>query len=336
MTGALRTVLLGAGKSGRLFAAALAPNPQVDLRVVVSGRGGSAAEIASEVGAESMVAGEDWSLIHPDLVVVATPHDQHEQQTLTALTAGASVLVDKPVVTTGDSWTRVFEASRTHGRVFCAFVQRCSPAVLTCREYLRARRPQITGMSIQQILARDATYYTTWKGNFAQSGGGVLMNQAIHALDLAQFVTSGQMTLNGALMWTPPEIDVETVVTATLTMDGAIPVILSATTSSAVNEQQLIRVCLGDEMVLLVGSEVVSWAGTTPAVAGSEDVESLIAALGRGGDRYGPGHRAAVDDVVTSILAQSDSIYELELSQVEETHRLVYEMYDFASSGRRS
>ena len=76
MTGALRTVLLGAGKSGRLFAAALAANPQVDLRVVVSGRGGSAAEIASEVGAESMVAGEDWSLIHPDLVVVATPHDQ--------------------------------------------------------------------------------------------------------------------------------------------------------------------------------------------------------------------------------------------------------------------
>ncbi|WP_207843885.1 Gfo/Idh/MocA family protein [Williamsia soli] len=326
----LRTVVLGVGKSGSLFVDALVSHPLVELSAVAAGSRLSAARIADPLGVVALGPTDDWTAYNPDLVVIATPHDCHAGQLVHALAYGSSVLCDKPLVTTPDQWFALMEAAANSngGRVFCSLVQRCSPAMLECRDYLASRRAEITAVSVQQVLARSTAYYETWKGNLARSGGGVLMNQAIHALDLAQFVTASDFQLRSCSMLTVSEMEVETVVTALLTLNGGTPVVLAATTASATNESQIIRIALGQDLVVLVGSEVVSWG----LIRHGAPVETQIAQLVRAGDVYGPGYREAVDDVVTSLLNGTQSRYRIELPDTDSLHRLVFEMY---SRGRR-
>jgi len=320
----LRTVLLGAGKSGRLFAAALSEHPAVNLCAVVSRTSASAQVVASAAGCLALAAQDDWISPRPDLVVVATPHHLHHRQVIRALQSGASVLCDKPVALSPSERNAITAAAERHGgRVYCSMVQRCSEAALECRQYLRDERARISFVGIQQILARARPYYETWKGRRDQAGGGVLINQAIHALDLAQFVTDSEFRLDSCLSWTSRDVEVETAMSAALTLGPNVPVLLTATTASAIDEQQVIRVSLGDELVLVVGSEVVSWG----CVRSSDEVESVIAELAVGGNVYGPGYRGAVDDVVTSLLNGAASRYGIEMDQTASTHNLVFEIY---------
>src|SRR5215218_9733355 len=103
----LRAVLIGAGKAGRLFAQAAVQLSELQIVAVISKQGTSAIELAALHDAAAMDSSDDWIALKPDVVLLATPHDQHASQIVRALEAGAHVVCDKPLVLTRQDWERI-------------------------------------------------------------------------------------------------------------------------------------------------------------------------------------------------------------------------------------
>ncbi len=128
-----------------------------------------------------------------DAVLIATPHPSHPPLGIHALQAGRHVLVEKPIATHTAEAQRLLAAHTDAKRVFAVmFNQRTDPFYRKIREMVRAgelgevRRIQWTVTH----WFRPEAYYATggWRATWAGEGGGVLLNQAMHNLDLLQWM----------------------------------------------------------------------------------------------------------------------------------------------------
>ncbi|NQD90089.1 Gfo/Idh/MocA family oxidoreductase [Paenarthrobacter sp. CM16] len=319
----LKAVLIGAGKAGRLFSNAAEAMPGIQIIAVVSKEGQTAANLAARHDAIAMNGRDDWAGLKPDLVLLATPHDQHASQIIRALRAGAHVASDKPLVLSEQDWYRVTQMATLKGRrVFCGFTQRCNEAMKQCKEILTAERRNIRQIYCLQNLRRDRSYYQSWKGSPTQCGGGVGINQAIHALDLALFLTGTEIRLTDSLGIDTRRLGVEDHLSVSFQTDNGGHLQLTATTNSAIENRQLVRIDLTDTVLVVVGSESPSWSLV------SNNVESEIARLSEFPDDYGPGHAEFLDDVVKSIISNSPPRYQTDTQGTKATHAAIFEIYD--------
>lgn len=128
-----------------------------------------------------------------EAVVVATPHFFHPEQAGGALKAGLHVMVEKPVAVHKQAAEELNAVPRAEGQVFAAmFNQRTDPHYRKLREMIVAgefgaiRRVVwvITNWFRTEAYYRSGGWRATWKGE----GGGVLLNQCPHQLDLWQWL----------------------------------------------------------------------------------------------------------------------------------------------------
>jgi predicted dehydrogenase len=124
----------------------------------------------------------------PDAVVICTPHPFHAEQTRASLGAGAHVLVEKPMAIDAADADGMIEAADRAGRVLAVnFQERFRPAVERARDFIAQGElgDLVRVLSVEPWL-RTAAYYrsATWRGSWRGEGGGVLMNQAPHTLDI--------------------------------------------------------------------------------------------------------------------------------------------------------
>ena len=138
---------------------------------------------------------------HPDIVHVCTPHHLHAPMAIECLRRGVHVLLEKPVATTvadGEAVVRAAEASTA--TVGVCFQNRFNPTVRAIRDLLDAGTlGDLLGGRAAVTWFRDESYYEArpWRGRWAESGGGVLINQAIHTLDLLQWFLGDVTTVRG-------------------------------------------------------------------------------------------------------------------------------------------
>jgi UDP-N-acetyl-2-amino-2-deoxyglucuronate dehydrogenase len=158
-------------------------------------------------------------------VVVATPHPAHASVTTSALRAGAHAIVEKPLASSLEDCDAMIGAARASGRTLAMISQRrlYTPA-------LRVRRAIDDGKIGRPILGtvtmlgwRDETYYRSdpWRGSWDGEGGGVLVNQAPHQIDLLQWYLGEVDELYGA--WANlnhPYIEVEDTSIAVIRFKG--------------------------------------------------------------------------------------------------------------------
>lgn len=127
---------------------------------------------------------------HPeaDAVVVMTPHYNHAEITITALQAGFHVLVEKPMaLQVRDALRMVAEAEAQDKLLAVNFQQRFRPEVRAARDLLQAGAlGTLQRLSLIVTWPRSRRYYqlADWRATWQGEGGGVLMNQAPHDLDL--------------------------------------------------------------------------------------------------------------------------------------------------------
>ena len=143
------------------------------------------------------VHGDGCALIRSaavDAVLIATPHYSHVPLALAALRAGLHVLVEKPIAAQTSQARRLARAARAHPRQVCAamFNQRTDPLHLRLRRLLKssALGPVTRVQWTITDWYRTAAYYreSPWRATWAGEGGGVLVNQCAHHLDLFQWL----------------------------------------------------------------------------------------------------------------------------------------------------
>jgi predicted dehydrogenase len=130
-----------------------------------------------------------------DALLIATPHYDHEPITIDALQAGVHVLVEKPLAVTTKQGHRMIQAASRHGELkFGIMLQsRAFPMYKKLKELIAdGELGEITRMTwLITDWFRTWTYYASggWRATWKGEGGGVLLNQCPHNLDLIQWVT---------------------------------------------------------------------------------------------------------------------------------------------------
>ena len=128
-----------------------------------------------------------------DAVVIATPHYFHAPIAIDALNSGLNVMSEKPESVSVSDAKRMNEAARESGKVFgIMFNQRTNPLFIRAREEVKSGRlgELIRATWIITNWYRTQYYYNTggWRASWKGEGGGVLLNQAPHNLDILQWI----------------------------------------------------------------------------------------------------------------------------------------------------
>jgi predicted dehydrogenase len=172
-----------------------------------------------------------------DAVLVCTPHPAHADAVVAAAEAGVHVLCEKPIAARLEDADRMIEACEQAGVTFgVIFQRRFWPAAQRIRQAIDAGRlgTPILGECTARLW-RSADYFAAdpWRGKWATEGGGVLMNQAVHAIDLLQWFMGPAVEVYGryAMLRHHGYIDVEDTAVATVAFaSGGLATIQATTT----------------------------------------------------------------------------------------------------------
>ena len=125
-----------------------------------------------------------------DAVHIATPHYLHAKMAIKALGMGLNVFLEKPMCISREEIDALLEAERkSTGRICVSFQNRFNETTLLAKQIIAEDGGPI-GAYGTVIWWRDEDYYlkSGWRGSKTTEGGGVLINQAIHTLDLLTYV----------------------------------------------------------------------------------------------------------------------------------------------------
>ncbi len=189
----------------------------------------------------------------PDVVHVCTPHYLHAEMVVYALEGNIHVLCEKPLCIRREDIPAILEAeARSSAQLGVCFQNRYTPCNAFVRDYLKNKRV----LSAVGTLAwqRDEAYYRSgdWRGTWECEGGGVLINQAIHTLDLLQWFVGEPQYVTAAVDNLTLQGKTEVEDTATVIGSGGANFILTATNGCATDfpveiqmrtEREYIRVC---------------------------------------------------------------------------------------------
>ncbi|MEI6876578.1 MAG: Gfo/Idh/MocA family oxidoreductase, partial [Spirochaetota bacterium] len=184
----IRFGIITCGKVSRLQAASLKRVEGARLEGVWGRDPGKSAAFASDFGIRAFTSIEAMGRSGVDAAIVSSPHPLHREQAIAALEAGMHVLVEKPMaLTTVDCDAMLAAAARTGRRLGVISQRRWFPAVRRVRDAIDAGKIGAPVLADVVMFGwRDEAYYRSdpWRGSWKGEGGGVLVNQAPHQLDL--------------------------------------------------------------------------------------------------------------------------------------------------------
>ncbi len=139
--------------------------------------------------------------VRPDVVHICTPHHLHASVAADCLERGVNVIVEKPLAHTLEEGRRLAEvAARSAAKIAVCFQNRYNATSQAIRKLLDGGTlGQVIGASATVMWHRDGDYYRSrpWRGTWAGGGGGLMMNQAIHTVDLLQWLVGDVAKVEG-------------------------------------------------------------------------------------------------------------------------------------------
>jgi predicted dehydrogenase len=123
-----------------------------------------------------------------DVVAIVTPHPFHCQPAIDCMNAGLHVITEKPLTERVSTADRMVAAAKKNGVVFAVmFQRRLDPAICKARALIQSGQlGEIYRATLIALEYRTQCYYNsgTWRATWKGEGGGVMMNQAPHMMDL--------------------------------------------------------------------------------------------------------------------------------------------------------
>lgn len=310
--------IVGCGMIARFHARAIAEIPGTRVAALVSRTPARAAAFRNETGLGDVpVFGTVEEAVKApgvDAVIVTTPSGAHLEPALAAAAAGKHVVVEKPLEITSERCQRIIDACDRAGVRLCTiFPSRFADANRTLKAAVDAGRfGRLTLGEAANKWWRSQQYYDEggWKGTWALDGGGALMNQAIHNVDLLLWMMGPAASVCGfAATLAHERIEVEdTAVAAIRFRNGALGVIL-ATTSVHPGYPKQIAIHGDKGSAVVEEQDVLRW-DFDPPVPADEQVRARFAAkVGASGGAADPkaisheGHRRQLADFVEAVHA---------------------------------
>lgn len=193
--------IVGCGAIGAKRAAALAPEDELIACYDVNET--TAASLSERYGATACSTLEELLASGPEVVIVATVHNKLAELAERALRSGAHVLVEKPAAVSVSQIDRLIECQRASGRmVKVGFNHRFHPGIARAAEEIHSgRHGDLMNLRARYGHGGRLGYDREWRADPARSGGGELVDQGMHLLDLTHWL-AGPLVLHSALLRT--------------------------------------------------------------------------------------------------------------------------------------
>lgn len=293
--------IVGFGDIARLHQQALCQVPGVRLVAVATKR-----DLAVPAGVRVYRTYEQL-LGDPAVKVVAvcTPNGAHAAQALAALRAGRHAVVEKPLTLDVESGRCVVEEARRRGLLLSVISQRrLSPAGRQVFEALR--RPEVGRPVLGEVHVRwrrGQDYYdaTAWRGS-EELDGGVLLNQAIHSIDLLRWLMGPVAEVYGMGATLTHCVEAEDTAVAVVRFRSGALGTISATTSSPVGIPADVTVFCEHACISIGDYGISRWeAPFPPPCGGSRAQAERSTGAWSPGDISGIGHVRQWTDIAAAL-----------------------------------
>jgi predicted dehydrogenase len=244
-----------------------------------------------------------------DVVCLATPSGQHAAQTIAAAKAGKHVLVEKPMALTLDRADAAITAcARASVKLGVLLQRRADPLFSRIHRAIQAGDlGELTLGLVTLPYYRPQAYYdlAEWRGTWALDGGGVLMNQGIHLVDLLIWYMGDPVQVQAHADTLHRRIEVEDTLGVTLRFANGAMATITATTTAAPGLPHRIELYGTNGGIQVEGEPVTRWQldNTDKAFVKPPQTERADAA-GAGGDPRAiaaSGHIALFQDFIQAI-----------------------------------
>jgi predicted dehydrogenase len=258
--------ILGCGNVAKVHAEAIRQVPELELVSVCSRTESSAQRLgaANGVGAYTDLAAflDDAAL---DAVTICTPTGTHSRMGCAAALKGKHVLVEKPIDVSLEGADFLIKAcSEARVRLGVAFQSRFLDAPRVLKAAVDEGRLGTLVMASAYVKwYRSDEYYSSapWRGTLRLDGGGALINQAIHTVDLLRWI-AGPVAHLSALSdrLRHPQIEGEDTLVAALRFRGGALGVVEAATSVYPGFKRRLEITGTEGTVVLDGDNLVTWS----------------------------------------------------------------------------
>ncbi len=198
-----------------------------------------------------------------DIVSLCTPSGLHAPMTLEALKAGKHVVVEKPLALTLPDADAVIAQADASDRKVCVISQlRFSPAVQAVSQALAGGQlGRVVSARLTMHYWRSPQYYgsSPWRGTWAMDGGGALMNQGIHGVDLMLYLLGPVRRLSALTKTQTHAIETEDTAAALLEFASGAVGTLQASTTCHPGYPRTLEICGDGGSVVLREDSILSW-----------------------------------------------------------------------------
>lgn len=258
-----KSSIIGCGAIAQVHAAAIDELENVTLLSAADIRPERAEALTKQYGAAPYSCIDELLKAEkPDVVHICTPHYTHVPLAETALATGCDVVLEKPCCMTLDELPRLKTAVAKSGRhLGVCFQNRYRETSLRAKELITSGAAgKILGARGVVTWKRDEKYYVEsgWRGKRATEGGGVMINQAIHTLDLMLWLCGDPVTVEGSTAnhHLKGVIDVEDTAEACFTFGDGTRGLFYASTSNCFDSPVYLEVCCENFNLVLEGDDL--------------------------------------------------------------------------------
>jgi UDP-N-acetyl-2-amino-2-deoxyglucuronate dehydrogenase len=322
----IRAAVIGCGDVSTVHFGAISKLDDVELVAVCDTDPGRLAAAVAAYGVPgfadhlSLLAGQK-----PDVVHISTPHDQHAALAADCLERGVNVIVEKPLAHTLEDGCRLIEAAaQSSAKIAVCFQNRYNATAQAMHALLSSGElGAVLGASATVMWQRSAGYYLSrpWRGSWAGGGGGLMMNQAIHSVDLLQWLVGDVVSLSGhaSTRFLGGTIDVEDTAEFVAEHANGARSAFYATLANAVNAPVTLDIVTEQATLGLRGDLTVTYGDGRVEVVPERVVES-------GGRAYwGVSHELLIADFYARL--GDDGPFWINPSEAAKSLRIVKEIY---------
>jgi UDP-N-acetyl-2-amino-2-deoxyglucuronate dehydrogenase len=308
--------IVGCGMIARFHTRALAEVPGTRLAALVSRTPSSAEKLLAETQSPPcpVFATVEEAVAHPnvDVVIITSPSGAHRDPAVAAAKAGKHVVVEKPLEITPERCDAIISACDKAGVKLCTiFPSRFADSSLALKSAVESGRfGRLTLGETTCKWWRSQAYYDEggWKGTQALDGGGAMMNQAIHSVDLLLWMMGPVTHVCGLTATLAHErIEVEDTAVACLRFASGALGVIQATTSVHPGYPKTIAVHGDKGSAVIEQEDVLRWDFTPETDDDRRVKERFAAKVGASGGAADPkaisheGHRRQLADFVEAI-----------------------------------
>jgi len=330
--------ILGAGVISKIHAQAVAEVERAEVYAVCDSDVEKAERLAEECGAAHVFTSleEMLKLEELDIVHVCLPSALHEEASIACANAGKHVLCEKPLDIRLEKIDRIIEAvERNRIKLGCVYQRRTMPEAIAARQAIQEGKlgKMVLGDAYLKYYRSPAYYESAgWRGTWEIDGGGALMNQGVHGIDLVQWMMGDIVSVFAHAAPLVRNIEVEdTAVVVVKYANGAFGVIQG--TTSVYPAQETRFELHGEKGSLIFGDDGIR---TWELIEG--ELEKPGASAGAGSPGADPaavahaGHVILLNDLIDSIIEDREPA--VNAAEARKAVAVIMAIYESSRTGK--